>query len=115
MVDRLFYDPILVDEAAKFARNILANREKVRTRKPKLVEKLLEGNPLGRYLLFVRLRKNVLKTTSGHYPAPLAARSTQFKRWWESHTPRPPGSRAMSWEVGSNRDLEKPDPRLLPR
>ncbi|MEZ6075560.1 MAG: 3-hydroxyacyl-CoA dehydrogenase NAD-binding domain-containing protein [Pirellulaceae bacterium] len=73
MVDRLFYDPILVDEAAKFARNILANREKVRARKPKLVEKLLEGNPLGRSLLFRQARKNVLKTTSGHYPAPLAA------------------------------------------
>ncbi len=73
LVDRLFYDPILVDEAAKFARNILAKRDKVRARKPKLVEKLLEGNPLGRKVLFRQARKNVLKTTSGHYPAPLAA------------------------------------------
>jgi 3-hydroxyacyl-CoA dehydrogenase / enoyl-CoA hydratase / 3-hydroxybutyryl-CoA epimerase len=73
MVDRLFYDPILVDETVKFVRNILANREEVKARKPKLVEKLLEGNPLGRSILFRLARTNVLKTTSGHYPAPLAA------------------------------------------
>ncbi|TWU60810.1 Fatty acid oxidation complex subunit alpha [Rubripirellula tenax] len=73
LVERLFYDPVLVDEASKFGRNILAGRDKVKTRKPKLVEKLLEGNPIGRSILFRQARKNVWKTTSGHYPAPLAA------------------------------------------
>ncbi|MCP4853508.1 MAG: hypothetical protein GY903_03335 [Fuerstiella sp.] len=73
LVDRLFYDPILVDEAMKFASNILAKRDKVRSRKQRLSEKLLEGNPLGRSILFRQARKNVLKSTAGHYPAPLAA------------------------------------------
>ena len=71
MVDRLFYDPILVDEAKKFATNLLAKQEKVRPRKRRFTEKLLEGNPLGRSILFKQARKNVLKSTAGHYPAPL--------------------------------------------
>src|SRR5262249_42046218 len=31
----------------------------------------LEGNPLGRALIFRQARKSVLKETHGHYPAPL--------------------------------------------
>lgn len=73
LVDRLFYDSILVEEAMKFARNILAKREKVQPRKKTLVERLLEGNPPGRSFLFRQARKNVLRSTSGHYPAPLVA------------------------------------------
>jgi 3-hydroxyacyl-CoA dehydrogenase/enoyl-CoA hydratase/3-hydroxybutyryl-CoA epimerase len=73
LVDRLFYDSILVDEAMKFARKILAKTEKVHRRKKKLLERVLEGNPLGRSFLFSQARKNVLKSTSGHYPAPLVA------------------------------------------
>ncbi|MEO5988752.1 MAG: 3-hydroxyacyl-CoA dehydrogenase NAD-binding domain-containing protein [Candidatus Eisenbacteria bacterium] len=34
---------------------------------------LLEGNPLGRRILFSQARKSVLARTGGHYPAPLAA------------------------------------------
>lgn len=34
---------------------------------------LLEGNPLGRSVMFSQARKNVLARTGGHYPAPLAA------------------------------------------
>ncbi len=34
---------------------------------------LLEGNPLGRSVLFSQARKSVLARTGGHYPAPLAA------------------------------------------
>jgi 3-hydroxyacyl-CoA dehydrogenase/enoyl-CoA hydratase/3-hydroxybutyryl-CoA epimerase len=33
---------------------------------------LLEGNPLGRAILFSQARKRVLARTGGHYPAPLA-------------------------------------------
>jgi len=73
MIDRLFYDSILVEEAKKFARKILANKERVYRRKRTIPEILLEGNPLGRLLLFKQARRNVLKSTSGHYPAPLAA------------------------------------------
>jgi len=34
---------------------------------------LLEGNPLGRKFLFSQARKQALRTTHGHYPAPLKA------------------------------------------
>ncbi len=73
MIDRQFYDPILLDEAKKFARGILAGTEKARSRQPKLMEKLLEGNPLGRWLMFRQARKGVMKQTKGQYPAPLEA------------------------------------------
>lgn len=76
MVDRLFYDPILLDEAKQLARNILAGKEKVQRRRKRFTEKLLEGNPIGRKILFRQARKNVLKSTNGHYPAPLVALET---------------------------------------
>ena len=86
MVDRLFYDPILIDEAKKFARAVLSGKQKVRPRKRRLPEKLMEGNPLGRSLLFKMARKNVLKTTRGHYPAPLAALDAIRDMVGKSHT-----------------------------
>ena len=85
MIDRQFYDPILLDEAKKFARGILTDTEKVRRRKPKLMEKLLEGNPLGRWLLFRQARKGVMKQTNGQYPAPLVALETIKNMVGKSH------------------------------
>ena len=76
MVDRLFYDPILVDQAKTFARAILSKKEKVHRRQKTFVARLLEGNPVGRSILFSQARKNVLKSTAGHYPAPLVALDT---------------------------------------
>lgn len=38
-----------------------------------LVPWLLDGNPLGRNLVFSQARKGVMAKTGGHYPAPLAA------------------------------------------
>ena len=76
MVDRLFYDPILVDQAKTFARDILSKKEKVQRRRKTFVTRLLEGNSVGRSILFSQARKNVLKSTAGHYPAPLVALDT---------------------------------------
>ena len=76
MVDRLFYDPILVDQAKLFARAILSKKEKVQRRRKTFITRLLEENPIGRSILFGQARKNVLKSTSGHYPAPLVALDT---------------------------------------
>jgi len=73
LVDRLFYDSILVDEAKKFATNILAKKDKVRPRRRKMQDKLLEDNPIGRNFMFKQARKGVMKSTNGHYPAPLVA------------------------------------------
>ena len=76
MVDRLFYDPILVDQAKTLGRAVLSKKEKVHRRRKTLINRLLEGNPVGRSILFSQARKNVMKSTAGHYPAPLVALDT---------------------------------------
>ena len=47
--------------------------ERNRAKAAKRRKKLLEGNPLGRWILFSQARKNVISRTGGHYPAPLTA------------------------------------------
>lgn len=42
-------------------------------KRPFLQACLLEGNPLGRQYVYSKARKDVLKKTKGHYPAPLIA------------------------------------------
>ncbi len=73
MVDELVPPPILREIAVRAAER-LAGGERVR-RKPKggLVGTLLDRTPLGRRLVYRQARKQVLKKTGGHYPAPLAA------------------------------------------
>ena len=44
-----------------------------RKRRQALRSTLLDGNPLGRRLVFNQARKQILKKTGGHYPAPLRA------------------------------------------
>ncbi len=76
MVDRLFYDPILADQAKTFARAVLSKKETVQRQRKPFVTRLLEGNAVGRSILFRQARKNVLKSTGGNYPAPLVAMDT---------------------------------------
>jgi len=66
MVDRLFYDPILIEQAKTFGRAVLLKKEKVHRRRKTLITKLLEGNPVGRSILFSQARKSVMKSTAGH-------------------------------------------------
>ena len=51
----------------------LANGNPPSRRRPDLRSKVLEGNPLGRGIVFSQARKQVLAKTGGHYPAPLRA------------------------------------------
>lgn len=64
-------------KASAFIRNILTVEGEKRVavmRKPRGWRRaLVEKNPLGRNLLFNSARKEVLKKTKGHYPAPLVA------------------------------------------
>ena len=60
-----------VNEALKPAGK--ARIAKKRKRGQNLQTMLLEKNPLGRKVLFDQARKTVLKTSKGHYPAPLRA------------------------------------------
>ena len=62
--------PILVDVAAELALKLAAGGAKKKKAKVDLARTALEGNPLGRALLFKKAREALLKKTGGHYPAP---------------------------------------------
>jgi len=75
LVDEAVPAAIFEDWTRRFA------RQKVGSRKPRpgrraargLRSWAIEGNPLGRRLIFKTAREKVLKETGGHYPAPLEA------------------------------------------
>lgn len=77
LVDRVFPYPFALEQTIAFAHEVATEkgRQKVLAsrRRPWLHSFLLEGNPLGRALLFRQSRKEVLKKTKGNYPAPLVA------------------------------------------
>jgi len=77
LVDEVVPAPLLLPVARDRAR-ALADRKLRRTPpSPSGVEAVqrlaLEGNPIGRGVLFSQAAKQVAKKTKGHYPAPLAA------------------------------------------
>jgi 3-hydroxyacyl-CoA dehydrogenase / enoyl-CoA hydratase / 3-hydroxybutyryl-CoA epimerase len=66
LVDEVVEPGILLDVAEKFA-------NKGKRRVPGRTKFYVEGNPIARSVIFSKARKNVLKQTKGHYPAPLKA------------------------------------------
>ena len=68
LVDALSAPEFLEATAFEFIKKPKKHRAKTG-----LIVSLLEKNPLGRSLLFSQARKSILKTTKGHYPAPIAA------------------------------------------
>ena len=68
LVDDVVPNSILIETAEQMA---LAGHTAVKKRKTKLTDKLLEGNGLGRQLIFSQASKSVLAKTKGNYPAPL--------------------------------------------
>src|SRR3954468_10820208 len=73
MVDELVAPPILAAITVGAARRMAGGWRPRRKRSGGFVGLLLDGNPLGRRLVFRSARKQVLERTGGHYPAPLAA------------------------------------------
>lgn len=81
LVDALVPAPLLVQVARDWARERDRRSGPIRAPEDRGLARrirrfLLEGNPLGRALLFRRARKQVESSTRGHYPAPLAALQT---------------------------------------
>lgn len=68
LVDDVVPNTILVETAEKLA---LAGKVKAKKRKASLADKLLEGNAVGRKVVFDQATKSVLAKTKGNYPAPL--------------------------------------------
>jgi 3-hydroxyacyl-CoA dehydrogenase/enoyl-CoA hydratase/3-hydroxybutyryl-CoA epimerase len=73
MVDELVPPPILAEITLAAARKMAAGWRPKRKRRGGFIGFLLDGNPLGRRIVFRRAKKQVLVRTGGHFPAPLAA------------------------------------------
>jgi 3-hydroxyacyl-CoA dehydrogenase/enoyl-CoA hydratase/3-hydroxybutyryl-CoA epimerase len=73
MVDELVPPPILKDITIAAARRMAERGMPRRKRRGGVARWLLDGNPLGRLLVFRLARKQVLQQTKGNYPAPPAA------------------------------------------
>lgn len=72
LADALIPDASFPSEVRKFAEGVIAGR-RPKARGTSFKARLLEGNPLGRRIVFSQARKQVLATTRGHYPAPVRA------------------------------------------
>jgi len=73
IVDELVPAPILADVTLAAARRMAGGWRPKRKRPGGFVGFLLDGNPLGRRIVFRMARRQVRERTGGHYPAPLAA------------------------------------------
>ena len=68
LVSDVVPNSVLIQTAEKLA---LSGKVKPKARKLSVMDKLLEGNGLGRSILFSKATKMVLNQTKGNYPAPL--------------------------------------------
>src|SRR2546422_1039771 len=74
VVDELVPPPILQDITIAAARRMADGwRPRRRRRGGGVIGWLLDGNPVGRRLVFRTARRQVLERTQGHYPAPRSA------------------------------------------
>lgn len=73
LVDKVVPKEKIVQEAQRFVRALLEGKPPSRKKRKDLKSFLLEGNPLGRRILFGQAKQRVFSRTKGHYPAPLKA------------------------------------------
>jgi 3-hydroxyacyl-CoA dehydrogenase/enoyl-CoA hydratase/3-hydroxybutyryl-CoA epimerase len=74
LVDEMVHPAILLDVAIRRAHELADRSLKPKRSGAKgLAGVALDGNPIGRALVFRKAREGVLAKTGGHYPAPLAA------------------------------------------
>ena len=78
MIDTYFAQEFFETESEKFLEDLLNNPGKLKgfqakREKRSSMEKLLEGNALGRSFLFKKAREGLIAKTKGQYPAPVEA------------------------------------------
>lgn len=71
LVDELIHKDALEEAAIKAVHKLSGSNSFKRKDKRSLVEKVLEGNPVGRSIIFSQAKKKTLVQTKGNYPAPL--------------------------------------------
>ncbi len=73
LVDEVVPRPILIEVAIERAQALAAGQGRPaprRSPRETVTRAALEGNPIGRRLLFAEARKQLLRKSGGHYPAP---------------------------------------------
>lgn len=83
LADVLVDEPKLLTAAKKHALAIAA-RKFSRKDKRTTAEKLLEGNPITRKVIFKKAKEMVMRQTQGNYPAPLRIIDTIKEHWSKS-------------------------------
>ena len=70
LVDEVIHPHGLLQAAKAAARQLAAGKPPKKRKRP-FMQRLLEGNPIGRRLIYRTARKRTLKQTWGNYPAPM--------------------------------------------
>ncbi len=74
LVDEMMHPDILIETAIRRALELADKKLRPRRQATRgLMGAVLDGNPLGRSVVYNRARAGVIDKTHGHYPAPLAA------------------------------------------
>jgi 3-hydroxyacyl-CoA dehydrogenase/enoyl-CoA hydratase/3-hydroxybutyryl-CoA epimerase len=75
LVDQVVYPTILMEQALKMAREIIADGAKKRRQvyEPKDFMSKFQESLIGRPIVYREARKGLMKASKGHYPAPLKA------------------------------------------
>jgi 3-hydroxyacyl-CoA dehydrogenase / enoyl-CoA hydratase / 3-hydroxybutyryl-CoA epimerase len=73
LVDERMHAGVLEQRAREIALTMASGGDAPDRARPGLIPRLAEKTPLGRRLILKQARKQVMKQTRGHYPAPLAA------------------------------------------
>ncbi len=84
LVDQVIPQGLFEEKAMEFAKDVAAGKFKRKERKVNLQETLLEGNFVGRKVIFSKAREGVMKQTGGHYPAPLKIIDVLESQWGNS-------------------------------
>jgi 3-hydroxyacyl-CoA dehydrogenase / enoyl-CoA hydratase / 3-hydroxybutyryl-CoA epimerase len=72
LISERMHPGVLYERARALALELARGQHLTRRKKP-LVQRALDSTPLGRRIVLRQARRQVLKETQGHYPAPLAA------------------------------------------
>jgi len=70
LVDALIHPPGLQEAAQRAVRQLANGNIQVSRSTPSLTERLLEGNPISRRIIYRQARHRTRARTNGHYPAP---------------------------------------------
>jgi 3-hydroxyacyl-CoA dehydrogenase/enoyl-CoA hydratase/3-hydroxybutyryl-CoA epimerase len=73
LADALMPPASFLHHVRDFSQGVIAGKAPVARRRADLKGALLDGNPIGRKVVYSQARKRVLETTGGNYPAPLRA------------------------------------------